>query len=107
MGFIKGCLKVAGSAALGAAGIASTVLRTAAHVAGSDELADAIGSIQDKSFETIRDMWTPEEEKTEKYYEAQAERSARSADSARNLVEAKRQEYERMRENARNSQSEN
>ena len=106
MGFIKGCLKVAGSAALGAAGVAAAVLRTGAPAVGSDELADAIGSLEDKSFETIRDIWTPEEEKTEKYYEAQAERSARRAESARSSGEAKRREFERLKEKARNSQSE-
>ena len=98
MGFLKTGLKVVGSAALGAAGIASTILRGVANAAGADELADVIGSVQDKSFETIRDMWTPDEEKTEKYYEAQAERSMDRAESAARFGEAKRREYERMKE---------
>ena len=98
MGVLKTGLKVVGSAALGAAGIASTILRGVASAAGSEELADAIGSIQDKSFETIRDMWTPDEEKTEAYYEAQAERSMERAESAARIGEQKRREYERMKE---------
>lgn len=98
MGLLKTGLKVVGSAALGAAGVASTLLRAAANAAGSDELADVIGSIQDKSFETIRDMWTPDEEKTEEYYEAQAERSMQRAETSARIGEQKRCEYERMKE---------
>lgn len=100
MGILKTGLKLIGSAALGTAGIASAILRTAACAAGSDELADAIGSIQDKSFDTIRDMWTPDEAKNEEYYEAQAERSIARAENAARTGEAKRREYERMKEKA-------
>ena len=98
MGFLKTGLKLAGSAALGATGIASAILRTAASAAGSDELADAIGSLQDKSFDKIQDMWTPDEEKDEKYYERQAEKSMERAESAARLGEQKRREYESMKE---------
>lgn len=98
MSLLKTGLKIAGSAALGTAGIASTILRTAACATGKDELASALGSVQDKSFETIRDMWTPDEKKDEKYYEDQAERCARREESAYRSGEAKRQEYERMKE---------
>ena len=98
MGILKTGLKIVGSAALGTAGIASTVLRTAACATGNDELASAIGNVQDKSFETIRDMWTPDEEKNENYYEAQAERSARREESAYRSGESTRRDYERMKE---------
>lgn len=98
MGVLKTGLKLAGSAALGTAGIASTVLRSAACATGNDELASIIGSVQDKSFETIRDMWTPDEKKNAAYYEAQAERSARREESAYHSGEATRRDYERMQE---------
>lgn len=100
MGILKTGLKLVGSAALGTAGIASAVLRTAAVASGSDELADVIGNIQDKSFDKIRDIWTPEEKKTDEYYEAQAERSADRAESAAREGEAFRRKYERMKEQA-------
>ena len=98
MGLLKTGLKLVGSAALGAAGVASTVLRTVASAAGSDELADVIGDIQNKSFETIRDMWTAEEEKTEEYFEAREERRVERAENAARLGEQKRREYEHMKE---------
>lgn len=97
---MKTGLKLAGSAALGAAGIASAILRTAASAAGSDELADTIGSIQNKSFDKIQDMWTPDEEKTEEYYERQAEKRVTRAEQAARLGEEKRREYERMKESS-------
>ena len=98
MGILKTGLKLVGSVALGTVGVASTILRTAANAAGSDGLADAIGNIQDKSFDTIRDMWTPEDKKTEEYYEAQAERSMERTENAARNGEIKRREYERMKE---------
>ena len=98
MGILKTGLKLIGSAALGTAGIASAVLRTAVSAAGSDELADAIGGIQDASFNKIQDMWTPDEKKDENYYERQCEKSIERAESAARMGEAKRREYERMKE---------
>lgn len=98
MGIIKGCAKLVGSVALGATGVASTILRACASGAGMDEVADVVGNIQDKSFETIRDMWTPDEKKTEDYYTAQKERSAQRAQTAAHVGAQKRQEYERMKD---------
>jgi hypothetical protein len=66
-----------------------------------DALADAVGSLEDKSFNTLEDMWTPDEEKTDEYYEAQAEKSGRRAESAQRNGEARRREIERMREKGR------
>lgn len=97
MEILKTGLKLVGSAALGTAGIASAILRTAASAAGSDELADVIGTIQDASFNKIQDIWTPDEEKDEKYYERQGERSMERAEYATRSGEAKRNEYERMK----------
>lgn len=97
MGILKTGLKLVGSVALGATGIASTVLRGAASAAGNDELADAIGRVQDGSFEKIRDMWTPEEKKDDAYYDAQAERSISRAESATRRGEQIRREYERSK----------
>ena len=98
MSILKTGLKLAGSVALGAAGVASTVLRGVASAAGNDELADAIGKVQDGSFEKIRDIWTPEEEKDDAYYEAQVERSISRAENATRYGEQKRREYERAKE---------
>lgn len=100
MGIIKGVGKVIGTAVLGATGVASTVLRACASGTGMNEVADAIGKIQDKSFDTIQNMWTPDERKTEDYYEAQAQKSIDRAESATRTGEAKRREIERMKEKA-------
>lgn len=98
MGLLKTGLKVIGSTALGAVGVVSAVARVGASAVGIDGLADGIGTIQDASFETIRDMWTPDEKKTEEYYEAKAERSAERAENAARSGEVKRREYERIKE---------
>lgn len=79
MGILKTGLKLVGSVALGTVGVVSTVLRTAANAADSDGLADAIGNIQNKSFDTIRDMWTPDERKDNEYYESQDMKSEERA----------------------------
>ena len=100
MGILKTGLKIVGSAALGVTGVASTLLRTAASAAGSDELADMIGSVQDASFNKIQDMWTPDENKDDAYYERQCARSEERAESAARIGEAKRQEYEQLKERA-------
>lgn len=100
MGFLKTGLKIVGSAALGATGVASTILRGMANAVGSDELANAIGSIQDKSFEKIGDMWTPEEERTEEYYVAQEEKRRQRAENTARSGEMRRKEFERIKERA-------
>lgn len=100
MGILKGCAKIVGSVVLGATGVASSVLRACASGAGMDEIADAIGNIQDKSFDKIQDMWTPDEEKTEEYYEKQCEKSISRQESATRIGEQKRREIERMKEKA-------
>ena len=97
MGIMKGCAKLAGSAILGATGVASTVLRACASGAGMDEAADAIGKIQDKSFNKIQDMWTPDEKKTKDYYEAQFQKNADRRETAARVGEEKRREIEKMR----------
>lgn len=56
-GLLKGALKLAGSAALGAVGVAATVAREAGNLTGSELLSDLAGTVQDASFETVRDMW--------------------------------------------------
>lgn len=100
MGILEGCAKLVGSVALGATGVASSVLRACASAAGMDEVADVIGTIQDKSFDTIQDMWTSDDEKTEEYYEARNQKHMDRAETAIRVGEAKRQEYERMKEKA-------
>ena len=102
MGILKFGLKLIGSAALGTAGIASGALRQIANAAGADGLADAIGSIQDKSFNTIQDMWTPDENKDEAYYDNQMEKSADRAESSARSAEKLRSEYELQKERKSN-----
>lgn len=97
MGLLKFVGKTIGSAALVVTGTASALVRQCAYAAGNDELGDAIGGLQDKSFDTIRDMWTPDEEKDDSYYEKQAERSADRTESAIRSGEAKRLEYEQRK----------
>lgn len=98
MGILKTGLKVIGSGALISVGVVSTVVRAGASALGADGLAGGIGTIQDASFETVRDMWTPDEKKTDEYYERKAERSAERAENAVNYGESKHREYERMKE---------
>ena len=100
MGILKGCAKLVGSVALGATGVASSVLRACASAAGMDEVADVIGTIQDKSFDTVQDMWTPDDQKTDDYYEAREEKHMQRAETAARVGETKRREYERMKEKA-------
>ena len=102
MGLLKGLGKVVGTTMLGAAGIASSVLRACASGAGNDELANVIGKVQDKSFNAIQDMWTPDEQKNEAYYEAQEEKSMERAETAARVGAEKRREYERLK-NSRNN----
>lgn len=92
-GLLKGALKLAGSAALGAAGLAATLAREAGNATRIDVLTGVAGTIQDASFEKIRDMWTPDEKKDEAYYEAQAERSERRAADAERKGKQVRKQY--------------
>ena len=104
MGILKTGLKIVGSAALGTAGIASSLLRKCACATGNDGLADVIGSLEDKSFDTIRDMWTPEEKKDDEYYENQAYRSEKRAEAAASGGESLRRQYEKTVEKAMENQ---
>ena len=102
MGFVgnlaKGALKLAGSAALTATGVTATFVRQVGCLSGVDVLENVAGTIQDKSFEKIRDMWTPEDKKDDAYYDAQAERAMRRAESAQKKAEQFRENYEREKE---------
>ena len=55
--------------------IALPLLRSCACATGKDGAADTIGKLEDKAFETLRDMWTPDEKKTAKYYQDKEERT--------------------------------
>ena len=112
MGLLKFVGKTIGSAALVVTGTTAALLRTAACAAGKEETAETAGSIQDASFEKIREMWTPKkhfatEEEAEEYYEAQeqareersvarAESAARDGEQLRRDQERARAKYERM-----------
>lgn len=98
MGILETGLKLVGSVALGAVGVASTVVRTCASGAGMDGVAEVVGSLQDKSFDTIRDMWTPDEEKNEEYYEQMAERSQQRRENAQRNGQRQREKIEKARE---------
>lgn len=100
MGIFTTGLKIVGSVALGSVGLASSALRGVANAVGADIIADGIGLIEDKSFNTIQDIWTSEDEKDEAYYEAQAAKSEQRAESAARTGERKRKEYEQMKEKA-------
>lgn len=95
MGLLDGTLKLAGSVVLAATGVVATVAREAGNATGIDILTDVAGTIQDASFEKIRDMWTPDDEKDDAYYEAQAERSERRATSAEHTGQQFRKRYEK------------
>lgn len=56
-GLFKGFLKLAGTAALGAAGLAATVAREAGNATEIDIFANVAGMAQDASFEKIREIW--------------------------------------------------
>ena len=57
MGIIKGCLKLAGSAALVVTGTASTVLKGVSDAAGIELGSQLFGATKDASFNGIRAMW--------------------------------------------------
>ena len=102
MGILKTGLKLVGSVALGAVGLASTVVRTCASGAGMDGVAEVVGSIQDKSFDTIQDMWTPDEKKNDEYYERRCEKSEQRRESAQRNGQRQREKIERAREEMKN-----
>ena len=95
MGLLDGTLKLAGSVVLAATGVVATVARAAGNATGIDILTDVAGTIQDASFEKIRDMWTPDDEKDDAYYEAQAKRSERRAADAEYRGSQFRKQYEK------------
>ena len=97
MGIFKTGLKIVGSAALGVTGVASSVIRKAAYASGNEGLAEIAGSVVDKSFNTISDMWTPDEKKTEDYYNKQDERSMDRAEMSANSAQAFKREYDRAK----------
>ena len=98
MGLLKTGLKVVGSVALCAGGITSKVLRQCACATDKYEAADTLGNLEDKCFETIRDMWTPQEKRDETYYEKQNERSMERYESAMREGEKLRQQLEHKKE---------
>ena len=57
MGFIKGCLKVVGTAALVVTGSASTVLKECFDVAGVELGSEIFGAAKEASFNGIREIW--------------------------------------------------
>ena len=94
-------LKVVGSAALGTVGVVSHAFRSAVYATGHEEAADFIGSIEDGSLNAIRDMWTPEDERTDQYYEDMDEKSERRRASAEREGERFRKEYEEAKNKRR------
>ena len=113
MGLLKFVGKTIGLTVLVVTGTTAALLRAAACAAGKEGTAETAGSIQDASFEKIREMWTHKkdfasEEEAEEYYEAQAQaREERSATRAENAArngeqfsrdqERARAKYEKMK----------
>ena len=60
MGILKGCLKVVGTVALGATGVASKILGEVSDVAGFEIGSDLFGMAKDASLDGIRSMWNSE-----------------------------------------------
>lgn len=60
MGILKGLGKVVGTTALGATGIASTVIKGVFDAAGVTLGSEVFGAIKDGSFDCIRSMWDDE-----------------------------------------------
>jgi len=74
--------KVVKTASWGTVGVISNAVRIAAGAAENEQLESFVGDLQDKSFNRINDIWTPDEKKNDDYFEAQMERNAELADSA-------------------------
>lgn len=96
MGFFKNTVKVAGSAVLAATGVASTVVRGVCKTAGIDVFADLAGYAQNASFEKIRDIWTPDEQKNDAYYEARERRKASRSEAVDSFAQQERSHFERQ-----------
>ena len=60
MGFLTGCLKAVGTAALVVTGTASTVLKGCCDAAGVELGSELFGAAKDASFNGIRGMWDSE-----------------------------------------------
>ena len=60
MGFLKGCLKAVGTAALVATGGASTILKGASDAIGLEIGSELFGAAKDASFNGIREIWGSE-----------------------------------------------
>ena len=61
MGILKFAAKAVGTVALTATGTASAVLQKLINMSGNDPSQTILPSIQDKSFDSIKKMWKPEE----------------------------------------------
>ena len=61
MGFITGCLKLAGSAALAVTGTASTVLQGMSDAVGVELGSELFGAVKDASFNGLRSIWSDDE----------------------------------------------
>lgn len=81
MGFIKGCLKAAGTVVLAATGTASTVLKGMSDAAGIELGSEIFGAAKDASFNGIRSMW--DGEAANEAIDAAQEKSFGAEDAAR------------------------
>ena len=75
MGLLKFVGKTIGTATLVVTGTASAVVRKVANMADNSELESIFGRAQDASFNKIKDMWTTDERKDDKYYNNQETKS--------------------------------
>ncbi len=91
MGFIKGCLKLVGSAALVVTGTASTVLKGMADTVGIEVGSEIFGATKDASFNGIKSMWGIESSADEEYLtEEEAENAAISEEKRKLKAQALR-----------------
>ena len=60
MGFLKGCLKAVGTAALVATGGASSILKGVSDAVGLEIGSELFGAAKDASFNGIREIWDSE-----------------------------------------------
>lgn len=67
MGLIKGCFKVAGTAALIVTGTASAILKGVSETGGFELGSELFSSTKEASFNGIKKMWSNGEEDREKF----------------------------------------
>ena len=79
MGIIKGCFKVAGTAALIVTGTASAILKGVSETGGFELGSELFGSTKEASFNGIKKMWSNGEEEREEFLEGMSDEADNAA----------------------------